>query len=78
MSMFSRIGRAAERPPGSGDRFPLWLNLKNGSRIAGWFEPKAGRYMKSPQPGTADPSTDIHDDVDTWEVRRDLGSRTGQ
>jgi len=78
MSMFTKTDRAATRPPGSGDRYPLWLNLKSGNRVRGWYEPKSGRYMKFPAPGTDGPSVDVHDDVDTWEVARDLSSRTGQ
>lgn len=75
MSMFTRSDRASVKPPGSGEKFPLWLNLKTGHRVAGWYDPINGRYMKSPAASTADPSIDVHDQVDTWEVRRNIGAR---
>ena len=64
MSMFTKSDRAAVRPPGSGEKFPLMLNLKSGARLRGWFEPIAGRYKSFIEP------RDIHDQVDSWEVIR--------
>ena len=65
MSMFTRSGRAAETPPGSGDKFPLWLYLKNGGKVRGWYEPKAKRYHQ------LSPDVDLHEQVETWEVIRE-------
>ena len=67
MSMFTRSDRASVKPPGSGDKFPLWLNLKTGHRVRGWYELKTGHYMTA-----TEPPNDINDQVDTWEVVREM------
>jgi hypothetical protein len=65
MSMFTRSGRAGETPPGSGDKYPLWLYLKNGGKIRGWYEATSKLYR--PFSGVED----IHAQVESWEVIRE-------